>query len=197
MTQRKYQLKKRAERQEETRQRIIDAAIELHQTVGAKTTISAIAERAGVERLTVYRHFTDEWELVKACTGHYYALHPQPEPAQWQHIDDPIECLRAALRDIYAYHRSTEAMSASARRDAEGLPELQALLAPYTAHWLKIRDMLVEKFSDEPAYGQLLSPAIGHALDFLTWRSLIREQELNDEQVIELMVSMVRGLTCS
>ena len=67
---RRYTLKRRAELQAETRQRIVDAAVALHSSVGpAATTISAIAEHAGVERLTVYRHFPDELTLLRACSG--------------------------------------------------------------------------------------------------------------------------------
>lgn len=196
MAKRKYQLKRRAERQEETRQRIIEAAIALHETTGANTTISAVAERAGVERLTVYRHFPNEWELARACVGHYYTLYPQPDPARWQHIHDPELCLRTALSEIYAYHRRTEAMSASARRDAEVLPELREILAPYFAHWTQVRDTLTDRFQEAVEHRHLLRAAIGHAIDFVTWRSLIREQGLDDHQAIELMMGVVRGLKC-
>ncbi|HEY6582806.1 MAG TPA: helix-turn-helix domain-containing protein, partial [Rubrobacter sp.] len=66
----KYELKRRAERQEETRLRITRATLELHETVGpALTTRSAIAERAGVGRPTVYSHFPDDLSLGIACSS--------------------------------------------------------------------------------------------------------------------------------
>lgn len=192
MVKRTYQLKRRAERQEETRQRIIEAAVELHETVGgAAATISAIAERAGVERLTVYRHFPNEEELVKACTGHYYALNPQPNLAQWGEIDDPEAYLRAALSDIYAYHRRTEKMSASADRDAQLMPDLREILTPYTAHWKNIKNTAVGKFQSSGQNHPLLEAAIGHAIAFTTWRSLVREQGLDDLRAVDLMMAMV------
>ena len=81
---RPYQLKRRAERQEMTRRRIIEAAIELHQTIGpAATTVSEIAERAQVGRVTVYRHFPDELTLARACSGLYFTRHPAPDPDRW------------------------------------------------------------------------------------------------------------------
>jgi AcrR family transcriptional regulator len=194
MATRKYQLKRRAERQEETRQRIIEAAVELHETVGGlNTTISAVAERAGVERLTVYRHFPDEWELARACVHHYYTLYPQPDPAGWQSIDDPEMCLRTALEIIYAYHRRTEAMSASAGRDAEVMPELRDILAPYYDHWIWVGDMLAEKFQNDAEDRRLLRAAIGHAIGFGTWRSLVREQGLDEPQAVALMAGLVMG----
>src|SRR3954471_17962489 len=108
MTKRKYELNKRAERQDETRQRIIEAAIHLHQTVGGRgSSISAIAQEAGVERLTVYRHFPDEQALLSACTSHYQAQHPAPDPGHWLAIDDPEVRLRTAIAEIYAYHQQT------------------------------------------------------------------------------------------
>ncbi len=103
---RKYDMKRRAKRQEETRQRIVEATVELHKTVGmARTTISAIAEKAGVERLTVYRHFPDERALFSACSGHWNAANPPPDPASWTQVADPEERLRSALSEVYAYHR--------------------------------------------------------------------------------------------
>jgi AcrR family transcriptional regulator len=190
MTKRKYHLKRRAERQEETRQRIVDAAIALHEIDGNSATISAVAERAGVERLTVYRHFPNEWELARACVQHYYTLSPQPDPAHWQHIEDAETCLRTALTEIYAYHQRTERMSASARRGAETMPDLRDILAPYFDHWMQVRDWLAGKFSSDT--DPLRRAAIGHAIDFTTWRSLVREQELDDQQAIELMMGMIK-----
>src|SRR5215469_2787592 len=106
---RKYQLHQRAQRQAETRQRIIDAAVELHTTLGpAQTTVSAIAERAGVERPTFYRHFPDEHALLTACSSHYLVTHPLPDPTSWGLIADPQTRLRRALAEVYAYYRRTE-----------------------------------------------------------------------------------------
>src|SRR5688572_5888882 len=102
---RKYELKRRAERQAETRRRIVDATVGLHTSVGpARTTISAIAERAGVERHTVYAHFPDERALFQACSTHWRELHPLPDSARWESIADPQRRLRAALQDVYAWY---------------------------------------------------------------------------------------------
>ncbi len=73
MTKRSYNLGQRASSQEETPRRIVDATVALHEEIGPRaTTISAIAEKASVQRLTVYRHFPDETELFKACTSHWF-----------------------------------------------------------------------------------------------------------------------------
>src|SRR5918994_5654651 len=99
MATRRYQKKRRAEQEAETRQRIVEAMVALHREVGpARTTISAIAERAGVERLTVYRHFPDERSMFQACTSHYSTLVPEPDAAAWADIAEPAERLRAATR---------------------------------------------------------------------------------------------------
>src|SRR3954469_1224735 len=99
---RTYELKRRAERQEETRRRIVDAAVELHSTLGpARTTVQAIAERAGVTRPTVYAHFPDERTLFQACSGHVRATVPPPDTAAWHAIADPAERLETALRELY------------------------------------------------------------------------------------------------
>src|ERR671929_1986201 len=117
MTTRTYQQTRRAQHQAETRRRIVEAMVALHQEVGpARTTISAIAERAGVERLTVYRHFPDERSMFEACTAHYATVVPQPDPARWESIEAPAERLRAALLEFYDYYRRAEQMLTHATR---------------------------------------------------------------------------------
>jgi AcrR family transcriptional regulator len=190
---RKYELKRRAEKEEETRQRIVDATVELHETLGpAYTTIRAIAERAGVERATVYRHFPDERSLFAACTGHHLVLNPLPDPAILEAIADPEERLRAGLAATYAYHRSTEQMTSKAQRDLPQFPALAEMLAPFFAHWARLRDLLTAGWEPHTGDSTLVRAAIGHALNFQTWRSLAREENLDDAEAIALMVTMVR-----
>lgn len=185
---RKYELKRRAARQEETRQRIVEATIALHQTVGgAGATISAIAARAGVERPTVYRHFPDERALLTACTGHYLALNPPPDPVAWQGITVPAERLRVALAAVYAFHRRTAQMMVHAVQDVETMPTLREVLAPYFAYWEMVRETLLVGWPCEGDRGRWVSAVIGHALDFRTWRALVGEQGLEDADVVELM----------
>ena len=109
---RKYELKARAESQRRTRERIVEATMELHGEVGpAKTTIAEIARRAGVQRLTVYTHFPDETQLFNACSAHWRALHPLPDLAGAMALEDPRERIRAALEALYGWYRSTEPMT--------------------------------------------------------------------------------------
>ena len=120
---RKYELKRRAENQAATRQRIVEAALELHATVGpARTTVIDIAESAGVERVTVYRHFPDELALFSACSAHYRAQNPPPDMSSWAAIKDPVERLRAALGSFYAYYDRVAPMLQNVLRDAETVP---------------------------------------------------------------------------
>ena len=192
---RKYDMKRRAERQEETRRRIIEAAVELHGSVGmARTTISAIAEKAGVQRLTVYRHFPDERALFAACSGHWSAANPPPDPASWTQIAGPEERLRVALSEVYAYHRRTEPMMANVLRDAQVHALTREMAEPYFRHWDQMRYVLATGWGAEDERLALLLAAIGHALDFETWRSLVRRQGLSDDMAVDLMVGTVRGL---
>ena len=192
---RKYDMKRRAKRKEETRRRIVEATVELHETVGmARTTISAVAEKAGVERLTVYRHFPDERALFSACSGHWSAANPPPDPASWTQIADPEERLRSALAEVYVYHRRTEPMMSNVVRDAQVHPLTREMAEPYYQLFEQMRYVLATGWGVEDERLPLLLATLGHALDFQTWRSLARQQGLNDEQAVEVMMGMVRCL---
>jgi AcrR family transcriptional regulator len=192
----RYKLKQRALHQQETRRRIIEAAVELHGSVGpAQTSISAIAERASVQRSTVYNHFPDERALFVACSGHFAAANPLPDPASWTRLPHPEERLKTALADVYAYHRRTEPMMTNVIRDAPLKPVLREVAEPRLRHWEKARDILTNGWGARGERCKVLLCALGHALDFQTWRSLARQQGLSDEQAIELMVGMVRCVT--
>ena len=191
---RKYVKKRRAEQEAETRQRIVEAMVALHREVGpARTTISAIAERAGVERLTVYRHFPDERSMFEACTAHYATEEPGPEPAAWAGIEDPAERLRAALVAFYDYYRRAEDVLTHAARDVGQLPELAAVLSPWEEFVGRVRKDLLEGWVAAGPARERLAAAIGHALRFETGRSLVRNEGLNDGEVAELMVDLARA----
>jgi AcrR family transcriptional regulator len=191
---RTYQKKRRAEQEAETRQRIVEAMVDLHREVGpARTTISAIAERAGVERLTVYRHFPNERSMFEACTSHYATVVPQPDPARWEGVEEPAERLRAALLTFYEYYRGAEHMLVNATRDLPQLPALAAVLKPRQEYIGKLRKDLVERWGGAAASRPGLAAAIGHALRFDTWRSLARSEGLADREAAELMVNLARS----
>jgi AcrR family transcriptional regulator len=193
---REHDTGRRDGRRERTRQRIVEATVELHKTVGmARTTISAIAERAGVQRLTVYRHFPDERALFHACTGHWRAANPPPDPASWTQIPEPEERLRAALGEVYAYHQRTEPMMSNVVRDAQVHPLTREMAEPYFQHWERMRYVLATGWGVGDERLGLLLGTLGHALDFQTWVSLVRQQGLSDEQAVEVMVGMVRCST--
>jgi AcrR family transcriptional regulator len=191
-TNRKYEMRRRAERQDETRQRIVDATVALHEEQGMMlTTISSVAARAGVERATVYRHFPDERALIVACTNHYFGQHPLPDSDAWLVMTDPVERLQLALADIYAYHRSTERMIASTASELPRHPVAQEVVAPMIMHLQRVREILASGWSPKDEHVQQLTAAIGHAIAFGTWQSLVREQRLDDPQAVELMVTLV------
>jgi len=185
---RPYQLKRRAEGQRRTRQKIVEAAIELHQAKGlAATTMNDIAERAKVGKVTVYRHFPDEAALVGACSGQYFERHPFPDPEDWRRIGDAAERLRRGLRDTYAYHRATEPMMIRVLADARDLP----VMAPYHAHWQRAADVLLSAWPAPARREAVLKAALALALSFDTWRLLVPSQGLTDGQAIGLMMRLV------
>jgi AcrR family transcriptional regulator len=189
---RTYKQKKRANQQAETRLRIVEATVELHEAIGGEaTTITAIAERAGVGRLTVYRHFPDERALLTACTGHYLTLNPPPDPTSWAGISDPAHRLRAALSELYAYYRRTQGVMARAEQEMPTNPILAELMAPFGAYLDGMRGDLLRNRAGAGTPDPMLVAAIGHALAFSTWHSLVHAEGLADDQVIDLMVALI------
>ena len=195
----KYQLKKRAEREQETRLRIVRATVELHETVGpALTTRSAIAERAGVSRPTVYSHFPDELSLGKACSSLDLSENPLPDPGMWEQIADPEKRLREALSELYDYFRRREGLLANILRDQEmphlkDDPDVREIMRPIVEHWERMQRALAMGWEIHKSHTPpLLQGAIGLALDFQNWRTMVRKQGMTDEQAVELMARMVR-----
>jgi AcrR family transcriptional regulator len=189
---RKYEKKRRAELEAETRQRITETAVELHGTVGpARTSISAIAERAGVRRSTVYRHFPDEAALFDACSSHWEAANPVPDMGAWTSIEDPDERLRTALEELYAYYRRTEPMMDNLHRDELTMPLIAERFAGYHGYIAAARDLMIHGRALRGRRRDETSAAIGHAPGFRTWQSLTREQGLDDAHAAELMCRLV------
>jgi AcrR family transcriptional regulator len=171
---RKYELKARAARQAETRRRITEATVALHEEVGpARTTVAEVARRAGVTRLTVYNNFPEERELFAACQGHWFERHPPPAL-------DPADGVEAVLRSLYGWYRETERMAENVRRDRAHVPELDAL----------IRETGDARMAQ---LGQALGggPLVALALDFWTWRRLTAEG-LSDAEAASLMARAAR-----
>ena len=193
---RKYEMKKRAERQRETRGKIVEATVELHRTQGpANTTISEIAKRAGVNRLTVYNHFPDVTDLLRACSRSWTERHPAPDPTPWTRIGDPQERLQTALRELYGFYARTEPMRANVLRDAETMPKLAALLEGSVVPYLgAVRDLLAEGWEVDDEGRKRLLATIKLAIDFHTWRSLERESGLSREEAVEAMLEAVRSV---
>ena len=185
---RTYQLKKRAERQEETRRRIVEAAVELHGTVGpARTTVSAVAERAGVQRHTYYRHFPDERSLGLACSGLYMERNPLPDPEQWREIEDPAKRLRHGLEELYAYYEHNEPMLSNVTRDMEVDPVIAEVTAMrFGPPLAAIRAVLANGTRSKRALAML-----DVATAYATWRTLALESGLSRKQAVETMVAAV------
>ncbi len=189
---RTYQKAKRAEDEWRTRERIVNAAEYLHGSLGpARTTVTAVADLAGVTRATVYRHFANEESLFLACSRQWLSRQQLPEPDAWGLIEDPIERLRAGLADIYGFYRRGEQMMAHIHRDVDVVPAvvvagrrsreqrwLDTLLAPQPGHRRKA-----------------VRAAVAHATTFTTWQSLCGAQRLSDRAAVELMVGMVERIS--
>lgn len=189
---RRYNKRRRAVQEERTRRRITEAAVELHGSQGpARTTVSAIATKAGVQRATVYRHFPDEEALFAACSSHWSAAHPLPEIEQWAAIADADERLEVALDELYAYYRRGESMLGNLLRDQESVAVLRPLMAEFWEFLSAGRDVLTAGRGAHGHSARRIRAAVGHALAFATWRSLTRDQGLRDREAVKLMVRAV------
>jgi AcrR family transcriptional regulator len=185
---RKYELKVRAERQRETRERIGAATCALHEEVGpARTTVAEIARRAGVQRLTVYNNFPNEEELFAACQRHFYAEHPPPDLERALVLEDPSQRLWAVLNKLYPWYRATQRILGNVQRDRSIVPALDSLLARTDDVSLAVLvDALVAGWSPRGDQEARLRAAIAVVLDFWTWQRVAQEG-LDDEAAAELM----------
>jgi AcrR family transcriptional regulator len=184
---RTYTLKRRAERQADTRQRIVEAAVELHSTLGpARTTFSMVADRAGVQRHTLYAHFPDERSLLLACSGLTAERDPLPDAEPWRAIADRRERLRAGLRAIYAWYGRNAERAACVLRDAEVhalTKEIsQMRFGPYMRAY---REVLGAGLGTE---GRAM---LGLMLGFHAWRSLVRENGLEQGMAVEMAAQAI------
>jgi AcrR family transcriptional regulator len=186
---RPYRMKRRAELEAETRLRITESAVALHERVGpAQTSITAIAEEAGVRRSTVYRHFPDEEALFAACSSHFRALNPPPDLASWAAIEDPAVRTETALRELYAFYGRTHRMYESLFRDEGLVPALERHLRDFHGYLEAVREALLKGCGRTTRRRRA---AIGHAVSFGTWRSLAQEQRLAQEDAVALMCRLV------
>jgi AcrR family transcriptional regulator len=188
--QRAYRMGRRREGLDAMRQRIAEAAFELHATVGpAQTSISAVAERAGVQRHTVYNHFPDLGALFRACTEHGMRVTRVPEAAPWLAIDDPVLRLRRGLGELYAYYRANSRLLGNVVRDMALLGEIGGSEA-FVERMTELFGALAAGWPDDEATTRVRMAAIGHAMSFETWRSLTGSG-LSDAEAGDMMVRLV------
>ena len=184
-------MRKRASDVAETRRRIVEATVHLHGTVGpVNTTISAVADEAGVQRSTVYRHFPDEQALFGACTSHWSAQNPWPRNEEWQDEHDPVARLGVALDLLYRYYDRNRRMLFNAMRDIDVMP-------PFVGEMMRAQienthASLMDRWPED-APRQQLDAAISHAIDFRSWQTF-DDAGLPPEEAAQLMTTMIGGL---
>ncbi|HEX3433178.1 MAG TPA: helix-turn-helix domain-containing protein [Solirubrobacteraceae bacterium] len=191
-------MQRRAESQQQTRRRLTESAVALHGSVGpSRTTMSAVAEHAGVRRSTLYRHFPDEAALFDACTAHWASENPLPHLSAWLAISDADERLGVALGELYPLYGRTERMFANLLRDEQTMPLVAERFAAVRAYFDAAQNTLMVGRRVRGAAKRRTSGALGHAISFSTWKSLVKEQALSPAEAVELMRSLVTdaGLT--
>jgi AcrR family transcriptional regulator len=190
---RTYRMTRRRQQLDAMSQRIAEAAFELHATVGpAQTSISAVAERAGVQRHTVYHHFPDMTSLMRACTEHGMQVTRIPEAAPWRAIEDPTIRLRHSLRELYAYYRANARLLGNIIRDLPLMPGVGGSEA-FVDRMGELFGALADGWPGDAATQRLRMVTIGHAMAYETWRSLT-DKGLSDAEAVDLMVGLVANV---
>lgn len=183
-------MRKRAEQVEQTRQRILDAAVHLHTTIGpARTTVSALAEQADVTRLTVYRHFPDQEALFAACGQQWALEHPAPDPAAWRDLPDVEARARRGLGELYSWYRDNGDDLLPIYRDLAVVPA--AAREATQAEAERYADSLVVGTGVRGAARRRLQAAAGHVVSFWTWRSLTVDQGLDHDEAVDLAACLL------
>jgi AcrR family transcriptional regulator len=190
---RQYRQSVRAEKTASTRQRIVQAAIELHGTVGpANTSLSAVARKAGVSRPTLYSHFPDEASLFQACTMHWMSQDPPPDPAAWLEIDDSRQRIGTALSEIYSHYARNEQMIANVFRDMYLVESMRSFNVPLVEEsFAAMTQVLSSAFDDGPDLAARRRAIVSIAISFNTWKSLVKTEGLTNEKAADLMVHLV------
>ena len=187
-----YRKRRRADQEAQTRLEITEAAVRLHGTIGpARTTIKGVAAEAGVQRATVYRHFPDLESLFMSCSAHWASLNPPPSPAAWSEIGDPDKRLRHALSELYDWYLWTEPMLTNVSRDAPLVPASARASENFRRHFESLHAALMEGRRTRGRARVRVAATIGHALDFGSWRSLVREHGLRASEAVDLMAALV------
>jgi len=193
---REYRMDRRAESQRLTRQRITESAVTLHGTLGpARTSMTAVADHAGVRRSTLYRHFPDEAALFDACSAHWAASNPPPDLGAWLTVDDPDRRLPVALAEMYSFYARTEGMLENLLRDAPAVPMVAERFAAFRGYFDAAGDALLSGRKLRAPARRRTRAALGHAIAFSTWRSLAREQGLEEAEAVALMCALVDAAT--
>jgi AcrR family transcriptional regulator len=184
-----YTLGRRAEQQAETRLRIVEAAVGLHGQLGpAHTTLSMVAERAGVQRHTLYAHFPDERSLLMACSGLTMERDPLPDASAWRSIPGRNERLCSGLAALYAWYERNADLAGCVLRDAEfhvltrEISELR--WGPFMAAY---EEVLGAKLNARQRAMLRL------ALSYFTWRSLARDGGLKSAAAARAMARAIEG----
>jgi AcrR family transcriptional regulator len=189
---RTYRMRRRADSQERTRQRIVESAVALHEKAGpSRTSMAAVAEHAGVQRSTLYRHFPDEESLYAACSAHWYAGHAPPDVESWRAIADPDERLVAGLTELYGWYRGTGTMLDVLIRDEDLVPVVKQRFVGFHARLALAREILLAGRGVRGAGRVRVAAALALALRFETWREVCREGRLEDAEAAELLAALV------
>ena len=187
---RRYSTVRRAAMAQETRQRIVDAALALHAERGILGTKPAqIAARAEVALTTFYKHFPALGSLVRACTTRGRELIPAPDSAIVSALP-PVPAVRIErmTRTLFEYYEAREPWLYVGRTEERLVPELQPVLQAQRA----VRDAFVHAALEGTGASREAVAVATALVDFWAWRTLRREVGLSQEQASNAVIATVR-----
>jgi AcrR family transcriptional regulator len=181
---------------EETRQRILEAALALHSEKGIfGTSWQDIAHRADVSVGTVYKHFPSLDELVPACGELVYAITRPPSledaPQIFAEANSLEERLGHLIEELFAfYERGAPYIETDFQeRRLAAVVEWEAYMRATIAGL--VREALVSAEPDEHTV-----QSVSALLDFSTFKSFV-DREIHKEQaaktISEVLLCWING----
>ena len=197
MSPRRYRSDRRQAGVDETRRRIVGAAVALHAEQGAMaTSFAQVAKRADVAVPTVYKHFPNQAALLQSCTGHVFACSPALGPEIYRGLATAEARLAALAKAAFAVHRFQAPWMRRGIHEAALMPDLAKIVDEARSQFRRLVALALEpRFAGRPPAG--LVALIEILLGFSAWQRLAEEAGLSqsgaEERAAAALFALLRA----